>query len=177
MIRFFSERRTETSSTSTSTSTTTSNGPGTPPLRGNNSGRQLQHPPLSELADAMDELQATEDRFRPFRQQMYELLRNDPIFPNEQSRLDAQQLFNRSTEVMHLLSHVQHALSDAVVNMNQGAPRHIRASPLVIQSRSAFVPIGPTASNLANGRPTQSQEQQRQSRYLTTLNNEHAFSN
>ena len=113
----------------------------------------------------MDELQRTEDRFRPFRQQMYELLRNDPTFPNEQSRLDAQQLFNRSTEVMHLLSHVQHALSDAVVNMSQETPRHIRASPLVIQSRSAFVPLGPTAT-LAGGRPTTTQaQQQQQSRY------------
>ena len=72
--------------------------------------RQLQHPPLSELADAMDSLTRTEERFRPFRQQLYDLLRNDPPFETDRERQDAQQIFNRSTEVMHLLSHVQHAL-------------------------------------------------------------------
>ena len=149
---------TTTTSTSTSTSTSgpsASSGPGTP--RSNSGRGQLQHPPLSELADAMDELQRTEDRFRPFRQRMYELLRSDPTFENDQGRLEAQQLFNRSTEVMHLLSHVQHALSDAVVNMNQDTPRHIRASPLVIQSRSTFVQSVPIAA--ATGRPANNQEQ------------------
>lgn len=159
---------TSATTTPTSTATATSaastsapsagSGPGTPRSA---SGRQLQHPPLSELADAMDELQRTEDRFRPFRQRMYDILRSDPAFESDQGRIEAQQLFNRSTEVMHLLSHVQHALSDAVVNMNQDRPRHIRASPLVIQSRSTFVQSVPMGSNMAAsgaGRGT-SQEQ------------------
>lgn len=31
---------------------------------------------------------------------------------------------------MHFLSHVQHALSDAMVNMSQNTPRHVRARPI-----------------------------------------------
>ena len=138
---------TETTTSSSTTETTTpeatstgaaaSTGPSASNA-GTQSGGQLQHPPLSELADAMDELSRTEDRFRPFRQQMYDILRNDPTYPSDQERQSAQELFNRSMEILHIISHVQHALSDANINLAQNVPRHIRASPLVIQSRSTY---------------------------------------
>ena len=144
---------TSTSNTGTSTASTASV-PSSSQTSGSGSAstaapsRQLQHPPLSELADAMDSLTQTEERFRPFRQQLYDFLRNDPPFETDQARQNAQQIFNRCTEVMHLLSHVQHALSDAVVDFSQNVPRQIRARPLVIQSRSTYfqssVPAGHT---------------------------------
>ena len=104
-----------TTSSSTAASTTppaaaSSSASGSASSSQSGTSRQLQHPPLSELADAMDSLTRTEERFRPFRQQLYDLLRNDPPFETDRERQDAQQIFNRSTEVMHLLSHVQHAL-------------------------------------------------------------------
>ena len=116
--------------------------------------RQLQHPPLSDLADAMDSLTQTEERFQPFRQQLYDLLRNDPTFEANQTRQDAQQIFNRCTEVMHLLSHVQHALSDAVVDFSQNTPRQIRARPLVIQSRSTYFQSVPTTGHARSASAT-----------------------
>ncbi len=77
---------------------------------------------------------------------MLELLRNDPVLPNALARGNAQMFFSRATEVMHYISHIQHACSDAMVNFqSQDPPRHIRANPLVIQSsRSTYfqsVPI------------------------------------
>ena len=83
----------------------------------------------------MDELERTENRFRPYRTRMYELLRQDPEYTSATDQQTDQMMITRVTSVMHTLSHVQHALSDAVINLGQSRPRHLRARPLMIQSR------------------------------------------
>ena len=83
----------------------------------------------------MDELERTENRFRPYRTRMYELLRQDPEYTSATDQQNDQMMITRVTSVMHTLSHVQHALSDAVINLGQSRPRHLRARPLMIQSR------------------------------------------
>ena len=83
----------------------------------------------------MDELERTENRFRPYRTRMYELLRQDPEYASASDQQNDQMMITRVTSVMHTLSHVQHALSDAVINLGQSRPRHLRARPLMIQSR------------------------------------------
>ena len=96
-------------------------------------------------------LERTETRFRPFRQRLYDLLRQDPEYSSDVERQNEQLMISRVTSVMHALSHVQHALSDAVINLSQNRPRHLRARPLMIQSRvqSTVIPNIP----IGIGRP------------------------
>ena len=68
-----------------------------------NNRQPLQHPPLSSMADTMDELEQTETRFRPFRQRLYDLLRQDPEYPSDAERQANQVMISRVTSVMHTL--------------------------------------------------------------------------
>jgi len=81
------------------------------------------------------------------------MLREDPEFENEVVVNRYQRLFRHVTETMHFLSHAQHALSDAMINLNTPSPRELRARPFVIQSvvQSAVVQNVPVVIPFTRG--------------------------
>merc|ERR1719361_2125391 len=60
------------------------------------------------------------------------MLRDDPEFEGENQRNIHQNLFRGVTEIMHFLSHAQHAISDAMINLGSSPPRQLRARPFMI---------------------------------------------
>ena len=59
---------------------------------------------------------------------------SNPATPVSQAARENQMLFNQVTQVMHYLSHAQHAISDMILNFTRAPPRTLRARPFVIQS-------------------------------------------
>ncbi len=113
-------------------------------------GHQPRHPTPAELAEVMEMYSQTETRLAPFRERMMQNLRADATFSNEAERVEAQQIFTSVTEVMHFLSHAQHALSDAIINHANPPPREVRARQQVV----AMGPFGFAAGHGAVPRRT-----------------------
>ncbi len=99
-----------------------------------------EYPPLSEMADVMADYQETNRRLTAHWDRLVGVLRSDPVMSDEATTREHQLLFNQVTQVMHLLAHSQHALSDLTMNFSRPAPRVLRASPFVIP-RAFEVPI------------------------------------
>ena len=96
--------RSEVTTSSSVAGSTGDTGSDQPQQRSAGNNRQpLQHPPLSSMAETMDELEQTETRFRPFRQRLYDLLRQDPEYPSDAERQANQVMISRVTSVMHTL--------------------------------------------------------------------------
>ncbi|KAL1117390.1 hypothetical protein AAG570_004716 [Ranatra chinensis] len=57
------------------------------------------------------------------------------------SQAEAQRLFSRVSEMMHLMAHAYHALSDVMCNLSQPPPRFLRCRPVLIQ-HSAVLQTG-----------------------------------
>ena len=91
----------------------------------------LEYPPVAEMADVMDEYQALTERLSQHWSRLTEVLRADPESGSEEETRDRQALFNQVTQVMHLMSHSQHALSDLMLNFDRPRPRVLRASPFI----------------------------------------------
>ena len=77
-------------------------------------------------------------RLDPHWDRLHTMLMDDPVIPEENVR-EHQRLFSRVSEVMHCLSHAQHAMSDILLNCNAQPPRQLRSRPLMISSMGTAV--------------------------------------
>ena len=106
------------------------------------------------MADAMDEYQDLSERlFRHWRR-LTDQLRADPDLQGGEETRESQALFNQVTEVMHLMSHSQHALSDLMLNFDRPRPRVLRASPFIfpLPVQTTITATGPPV-RFATSRP------------------------
>ena len=92
----------------------------------------VDHPPPRMMADVMAEYRRTQARLVAHWDQLEQMLRDDPEFEGENQRNIHQNLFRGVTEIMHFLSHAQHAISDAMINLSSSPPRQLRARPFMI---------------------------------------------
>ena len=83
------------------------------------------------MADVMDEYQALSQRLSRHWSRLTEVLRADPESRREEETRERQALFNQVTQVMHFMSHSQHALSDLMLNFDRPRPRVLRANPFI----------------------------------------------
>ena len=106
------------------------------------------------MADAMDEYQALSERLSRHWRRLTDQLRADPDLHGGEETRECQALFNQVTEVMHLMSHAQHALSDLMLNFDRPRPRVLRASPFIfpLPVQTTITATGPPV-RLATSRP------------------------
>ena len=126
---------TTTNATSTASTDTAATESSTPP--------GIRHPPPPVLADAMEEYSRTTTRLAPHQTRLVAIMREDPTFEGTPQAQESQTLYNSVSQILHFLSHAQHAISDIMVNLSQPPPRQLRARPFVIQSvvQSAVIQV------------------------------------
>ncbi|KAF5303718.1 hypothetical protein FQR65_LT00862 [Abscondita terminalis] len=94
----------------------------------------------SEYAELLDNLNRVHSRFTPFLEEYYNFMRDDPTVPSENART-VQGMINRVSEILHLLGHAYHSLSDIIVRVRTPPPRPLLCRPILIQ-HSAIVQAG-----------------------------------
>ena len=121
--------------------------------RNNPAPLAVDHPPPRMMAEVMAEYRRTQQRLEPHWDRLDTMLRDDPSFENEEETNRHQDLFRNVTEVMHFLSHAQHAISDAMLNLSTTPPRQLRARPFMIAPiiQSAVVQNVPIAVQVPAG--------------------------
>ncbi|RZF38915.1 hypothetical protein LSTR_LSTR005162 [Laodelphax striatellus] len=82
------------------------------------------------MARILDSLASVNQRLQPFMERVFASMRDDPELDAPD---DFQRQFMRVSEVMHLLSHAYHALSDILCDFSRGPPRFLRCRPVLIQ--------------------------------------------
>ena len=124
-------RASSSSSNSGPTNPTRSPGAEATPRR-NNPQMAVDHPPPRMMSEVMAEYRRTEHRLQSHWDRLDTMLQEDPVFETEEIRTQHQTLFRGVTEIMHFLSHAQHAMSDAMLDLGSTPPRQLRARPFVI---------------------------------------------
>ena len=104
---------------------------GSTPRRSNPPHMAVDHPPPRMMTEVMAEYRRTQRRLDPHWDRLDTMLQNDPVFENDDERTRHQNLFRSVTEIMHFLSHAQHALSDAMLELGEAPPRRLRARPFL----------------------------------------------
>ncbi|XP_046674323.1 large proline-rich protein BAG6-like [Homalodisca vitripennis] len=118
---------------------------------GGNAGSR--YPRTRGLADLMDQASEINTRVQPFMAQYQQLMRDDPVFSDQEAVVTNQRLFTSVSEIMHNLAHAYHALSDIMCDLAQPPPRFLRCRPVLIH-HSAVVQTGfpiQVSASLATG--------------------------
>lgn len=95
------------------------------------------------MSRLLDDLNKIHERLRPFMDRYHAFMREDPA-PNSEHVQDPRQtqtIINRVSEIMHLLGHAYHSLSDVMVQVSTPPPRPLLCRPILIQ-HSAVVQAG-----------------------------------
>ena len=124
-------RASSNSDNSETANTTRASGAESTPRR-NNPPMTVDHPPPRMMSEVMAEYRRTEQRLQPHWDRLDTMLQEDPVFESEEVQTQHQTLFKAVTEIMHFMSHAQHAMSDAMMNLGSSPPRQLRARPFVI---------------------------------------------
>ena len=124
-------RTSSNSDNSETTNATRASGAESTPRR-NNPPMTVDHPPPRMMSEVMAEYRRTEQRLQPHWDRLDTMLQEDPVFESEEVQTQHQTLFKAVTEIMHFMSHAQHAMSDAMMNLGSSPPRQLRARPFVI---------------------------------------------
>ena len=122
-------QNTETSSQSTGTTTDSSTSNNQPRSQGQGQSHPpgLIRPPITTVADVLQEVLEVNQRLQPFLVRYQTLTRNDPQLSGEELT-EAQQLCNLVGEILHTISHCYHSLSDLMIDLSQPPPRHLYAA-------------------------------------------------
>ncbi|XP_030750406.1 large proline-rich protein bag6-A isoform X2 [Sitophilus oryzae] len=102
-----------------------------------NTARRSRAPEMAELLTTLNQLQV---RFAPFLARYQAFMQEDPQVPQENVQ-QTHEMLNRVSQVLHLLGHAYHSLSDIMINVEQPPPRLLYCRPILIQ-HSAVVQAG-----------------------------------
>ncbi|CAG9833714.1 unnamed protein product [Diabrotica balteata] len=95
---------------------------------------------IGELSELLTMLTQIQSRFVPFLERYQQFIRDDPEVTGDDVRA-TQNMLNRVSEVMHLLGHAYHSLSDLIIRVRTPRPRPLLCRPILIQ-HSAVLQTG-----------------------------------
>ncbi|XP_025989781.2 large proline-rich protein BAG6 isoform X2 [Solenopsis invicta] len=118
--------------------------------------QDLPRPP--QMAELLQRLCNTQDRLRPYLERYCMLTLLDPSLPpgsGPNTVEESQRIVDGVSEILHLMSHSCHALSDIIIDMSQPPPRNLRCRPIIVQHSAILqpgIPIQVEAHISLNGR-------------------------
>ncbi|XP_072748482.1 uncharacterized protein [Anoplolepis gracilipes] len=118
--------------------------------------QDLPRPP--QMAELLQRLSSTQERLRPYLERYCMLTLLDPSLPpgsGPNTVEESQRIADGVSEILHLMSHSFHALSDIIIDMSQPPPRNLRCRPIIVQHSAILqpgIPIQVEAHISLNGR-------------------------
>ncbi|GAB6024609.1 Large proline-rich protein bag6 [Chamberlinius hualienensis] len=120
-----------------------------------------RQPPLqaSALADTLSDILSLNNRVNGRLSNLISLLRDEQSFQGNAEELSRNQaMFNQTSQVLHLLAHTYHLMSDFQIDLSQNPPRTVYSRPSVIPTQAAVIqqeiPIQVQLASAAMGHPS-----------------------